>query len=51
MYGCRVRFCAHNGTPVYTTTDYQHALWIMPILYVVAGFLVYRKMKDSYGHM
>lgn len=37
-----------DGAPVYATTDYQHALWIMPVLYVAAGLLVYRKIKDSY---
>lgn len=37
-----------NGVPVYTATEYQHALWILPLLYVVAGFIVSKKIKESY---
>jgi MFS family permease len=39
---------AAHGAPVYTAIEYQHALWILPILYVVAGFIVSKKIKDSY---
>jgi len=37
-----------NGAPIYSAIEYQHALWVLPLLYVVAGFIVSKKIKDSY---